>query len=180
MRVAAFATWPGKIESGKEIEAAMHMVDWHPTLLLKLAVRCSNNRYRSMAATSGRRLRPGPLRHTKRSLLNATPTHGAIRLGDARRRRSRARSRRLGAREHGALARQLRHQHLAPVADHLGLDVLERARVGAHAGDVHPALVRERVAAHVGLVGVRRDVADLVHQVGGLGERGELLGVTQL
>ena len=82
---------------------------------------------------------------------------------------------RLGAGEHGALARELGDEHLAPVADHLRVDVLERARVGADAGDVHAALVRERVAADVGLVRVRRQVADLVDEVGRLGERGELL-----
>ena len=81
----------------------------------------------------------------------------------------------LGAREHRALARQLGHQQLAAVADDLGVDVLEGARVRAHAGDVHAALVRERVAAHVGLVRVRRHVAQLVDEVGGRRERRELL-----
>ena len=57
-----------------------------------------------------------------------------------------------GVRDHRALAGQLADQHLARVADLGRVDVLERARVGVDAGDVHPALVRERVLAHVGLV----------------------------
>jgi arylsulfatase A-like enzyme len=33
MRVAAFATWPGKIPAGAAIDEPMHIVDWYPTLL---------------------------------------------------------------------------------------------------------------------------------------------------
>jgi arylsulfatase A-like enzyme len=33
MRVAAFATWPGKIPAGTTIEEPIHVVDWYPTLL---------------------------------------------------------------------------------------------------------------------------------------------------
>jgi len=36
VRVAAFATWPGKIPAGATIDEPMHIVDWYPTLL-KLA-----------------------------------------------------------------------------------------------------------------------------------------------
>jgi hypothetical protein len=39
------------------------------------------------------------------------------------------------------------------------------------AGDVHAALVRERVAPDVGLVGVGREVEQLVDEVRGLGQR---------
>ena len=90
----------------------------------------------------------------------------------------------LGSREQGALARQLRDQQLPPVADDAGVDVLEGARVRAHAGDVHPALVGERVAPDVRLVGVGGDVAELVDEMGGRSERRELLvrhaGVAEL
>ncbi len=86
------------------------------------------------------------------------------------------RARLLGARLHRALAGKLGDQH-APVGPHLvRLHVLEGARVAVHAGHVHPALVGEGVEAHVGLVGVRRDVADLVDEVRGLGEAAEQLG----
>ena len=73
-------------------------------------------------------------------------------------------------RDHGALAGQLAHEHLARVADRGRVDVLERQRVGVDARDVHPALVRERVLAHVGLVGVGREVEHLRDQVRGLGQ----------
>ncbi len=33
VRVAAFATWPGKIPAGATIDEPMHVVDWYPTLL---------------------------------------------------------------------------------------------------------------------------------------------------
>jgi arylsulfatase A-like enzyme len=36
VRVAAFATWPGKIPAGTTIEEPIHIIDWYPTLL-KLA-----------------------------------------------------------------------------------------------------------------------------------------------
>ena len=72
-----------------------------------------------------------------------------------------------GARVHGALARQLGDQQLAAVADDVGVDVLERRRVGVDAGDVHPALVGERVAPDVRLVGVGREVEQLVEEVRG-------------
>jgi len=35
-RVAAFATWDGKINAGSAVSEPLHMVDWYPTLL-KLA-----------------------------------------------------------------------------------------------------------------------------------------------
>ena len=98
------------------------------------------------------------------------PFHGTHRAG-----RVQVDARLLRAGEHGSLAGQLRHQDLAPVADDCRLDVLERTSVGAHPCDVHPALVGERVPPDPGLVGVRCEVADLVHHVRGLGERRELL-----
>ena len=51
------------------------------------------------------------------------------------------------------------------VADRRGVDVLERRRVGRDARDVHAALVRERVLAHVGRVRVGREVEQLREQV---------------
>ena len=71
---------------------------------------------------------------------------------------------------HGAPARQLGDQQPAVGAHLRRVDVLERARVAVHARHVHAALVRERVGAHVGLVGIRRHVAQLVDQVRGLGQ----------
>jgi hypothetical protein len=48
--------------------------------------------------------------------------------------------------------------------------VLEGARIGLHAGDMHPGFVRERVAPHVRLIGIGGDVAELIDEVGGLGQ----------
>jgi len=84
--------------------------------------------------------------------------------------------RRLGSADDRALARQLRDQHVATVADQLRIGVLEGAHVGAHPGDVHAALVRERVSPHIGLVRVRHRIADLVDVVSCLGQGRELFG----
>ncbi|HTM52425.1 MAG TPA: arylsulfatase [Pirellulales bacterium] len=81
VRVAAFATWPGKIESGKKIEAAMHMVDWYPTLLKLAGVKLDQP-----VPLDGRDIWPaitaGASSPHEEILLNATPAHGAIRVGD--------------------------------------------------------------------------------------------------
>ena len=76
---------------------------------------------------------------------------------------------------HAGAARELRDQQLALVADQRRRDVLERRGVRAHAGDMHAALVGEGVAPDVGLIGIRRDVEELVDEVGGLGQPRELL-----
>ena len=52
--------------------------------------------------------------------------------------------------------------------------MLERGRVGPHAGDVHSALVRERVASDVRCVGVGGEVEELVDEARGLAQRREL------
>ena len=84
------------------------------------------------------------------------------------------------ARMDRALPRELRDEHGAVVADDLRFDVLERARVGGDAGDVHAALVGERVAPDVGLIVVRREVQELVEEVRGRGQRVQLLGAHAL
>ena len=61
------------------------------------------------------------------------------------------------------------------VADASRIDVLEGSRRGFDRGHVQPALVGEGAAPHVGLVGPRRDVDDLGHEVGRLGELGQVL-----
>ena len=80
-----------------------------------------------------------------------------------------------GLAQHGALARQLGDEHALLVADARGIDVLEGLRRGLDGGHVQPALVREGAAPHVGLVGPGRDIDDLGHEVGRLGEQLELL-----
>ena len=80
-----------------------------------------------------------------------------------------------GARMHRALPRQLGDQQLATVTDHVRVDVLERRRVDVDARHVHAALVGERVAPDVRLVGIGGEVEHLVEEMRGLGERRELL-----
>ena len=60
-------------------------------------------------------------------------------------------------------AAELRDHEPALVADELGVDVLVAALDLGHRGAVDAALVRERRAAHEGLVVGRRDVRDLGH-----------------
>ena len=81
-----------------------------------------------------------------------------------------------GTRQHRALARELGDQHVAAVADELRVHVLEGARVGLDAGDVHAALVRERVAPDVGLIGVGGRVGQLVDEVRRLGQQSQPVG----
>ena len=75
---------------------------------------------------------------------------------------------------HGPTPGELRDQQLAVVTHHRRVDVLERGGVDVHARDVHPALVREGVAPHVRLVGVRCEVQELVEEVCGGRERCQL------
>ena len=80
-----------------------------------------------------------------------------------------------GLLDHADPSGELGDQQLALVADQRRSDVLERAGVGAHAGDVHASLMGEGIAPDVGLVGVGRDVEQLVDEVRRLGEPRELL-----
>ena len=88
--------------------------------------------------------------------------------GPARRRSPRARCSTV------PLPAQLGDQDLARVADRGGVDVLERRGIGGHAGDVHAALVRERVGADVRGVRVRDEVEQLVEVVRRLGQPAQL------
>ncbi len=80
-RVAAFATWDGRIKPGSEIHEPMHIVDWYPTLL-KLAGAKAAQKH----APDGRDIWPvltaGAKSPHDAILLNTTPSHGAIRMGN--------------------------------------------------------------------------------------------------
>ena len=80
-RVAAFATWPGKIKPGTVIHEPLHIVDWYPTLL-KLA----GAKMEQKLAPDGRDIWPvltaGAKSPHDAILLNTTPSHGAIRMGN--------------------------------------------------------------------------------------------------
>lgn len=80
VRVAAFATWPGKIPSGSVIDEPLHAVDWYPTLLRLAGVSVDQK-----LPLDGRdawdticRGKPSPHEDI---LINATPANGALRWG---------------------------------------------------------------------------------------------------
>lgn len=81
VRVAAFATWDGKIPAGKTNNEPMHIVDWYPTLL-----KLSGAKLEQKLPVDGMDVwptltddKPGP-HHS--ILLNTTPAGGAVRAGD--------------------------------------------------------------------------------------------------
>jgi arylsulfatase A-like enzyme len=81
VRVASLATWTGHIPAGSVVNQPLHVVDWYPTLL-------------GLAGVSTQQARPldgkdawptisaGKPSPHEEILLNATPTAGAIRVGD--------------------------------------------------------------------------------------------------
>ena len=80
VRVAAFATWEGRIPA-RQIQTPMHMVDWYPTLL-KLCGALSKQKF----PLDGRDIWPSltrgkPSPHDE-IVLNIAPNNGAIRVGD--------------------------------------------------------------------------------------------------
>jgi arylsulfatase A-like enzyme len=79
-RVAAFATWDGKVNAGSVVSEPLHIVDWYPTLL-KLAGASLEQKLpldgRDAMATIG----GGPSPHED-ILINTTPGNGAIRAGN--------------------------------------------------------------------------------------------------
>jgi arylsulfatase A-like enzyme len=80
VRVAAFATWEGHIPA-RQIQTPMHMVDWYPTLL-KLCGASLKQKF----PLDGRDIWPSLTRGKSSPhdeiVLNITPNHGAIRVGD--------------------------------------------------------------------------------------------------
>ncbi len=81
VRTCAFATWPGEIKPGIQVDAPLHMVDWYPTLL-KLA----GAPLEQSLPLDGRDLWPcltsGAASPHAEIVLNSTPQHGAIRVKD--------------------------------------------------------------------------------------------------
>jgi arylsulfatase A-like enzyme len=81
VRVAAFTTWSGRIKPGTVVKAALHMVDWYPTLL-KIAGASLDQRLPIDGRDAWPTIAAGkPSPHTE-ILLNASPQTGAIRVGD--------------------------------------------------------------------------------------------------
>jgi arylsulfatase A-like enzyme len=81
VRVPAFAAWDGHIKPGTVVNAPLHMVDWYPTLLSLAGASLAQT-----APLDGRDAWPAITRGAPTPhdaiLLNATPTSGAIRVGD--------------------------------------------------------------------------------------------------
>jgi len=81
VRVAAFANWEGVIQPGTIVNEPLHIVDWYPTLLTVVGGSLEqklplDGKDIWPTITSGR---PSP---HEEILLNATPTHGAIRVSN--------------------------------------------------------------------------------------------------
>lgn len=81
VRVAAFASWTGKIQPGQTIREPMHAVDLFPTLT-KLAGVKSEPRRPLDGVDVWPVLASGQPRAKSEILLNVTPTGGALRSGD--------------------------------------------------------------------------------------------------
>jgi arylsulfatase A-like enzyme len=81
VRTCAFATWQGKIAPGTVVNVPLHIVDWYPTLLTLAGASLEQS-----LPLDGRDLWPAltagaPSPHTE-IVLNTTPHHGALRVGD--------------------------------------------------------------------------------------------------
>jgi len=81
VRVAAFATWDGKIKPGTVVSEPLHMVDWYPTLL-KLAGATTTQKLPLDGKDAWPTIAEGKPSPHDDILLNAAPVSGAIRAGD--------------------------------------------------------------------------------------------------
>ena len=81
VRVAAFATWDGKIKAGTTVTEPLHMVDWYPTLL-KLAGAKAEQKLPLDGKDVWPTIAEGKPSPHDAILLNTTPNNGAIRAGD--------------------------------------------------------------------------------------------------
>jgi arylsulfatase A-like enzyme len=80
-RVPAFATWDGHIKPGTVVNQPLHIVDWYPTLL-KLAGATLEQKLPLDGRDAWPTIAQGKPSPHEAILLNATPTNGAIRVGD--------------------------------------------------------------------------------------------------
>jgi arylsulfatase A-like enzyme len=81
VRVAAFATWDGRIKAGSTVTEPMHMVDWYPTLV-KLCGAKSEQKLAEDGLDIWPTLTEGKPSPHDAILLNTTPNNGALRAGD--------------------------------------------------------------------------------------------------
>lgn len=80
-RVVAFATWQGQIKPASKVTAALHMVDWYPTLL-KLAGASVEQPLPLDGRDAWPAIASGAASPHDAILYNTTPYNGAIRMGD--------------------------------------------------------------------------------------------------
>ena len=80
-RVVAFATWDGVIKPESKVTAALHMVDWFPTLL-KLAGASLEQKLPLDGRDAWPAITEGAGSPNEFILYNTTPGNGAIRVGD--------------------------------------------------------------------------------------------------
>ncbi|HUR54390.1 MAG TPA: arylsulfatase [Gemmataceae bacterium] len=81
VRVAAFATWDGRIKPGTTTTEPIHMVDWYSTLL-KLCGAKAEQKQPVDGIDIGPVLFDGKPVPPRTILLNTTPNNGAVRSGD--------------------------------------------------------------------------------------------------
>ncbi|HEX4148997.1 MAG TPA: arylsulfatase [Pirellulales bacterium] len=81
VRVSACASWPGHIPAGSTVTAAIHIVDWYPTL-----INLAGGSLAQSHAIDGLDILPVLTQGAKSPhdaiLLNSTPNNGALRMGD--------------------------------------------------------------------------------------------------
>jgi arylsulfatase A-like enzyme len=81
VRVAAFATWPGRLPANATVTQPLHMTDWHPTLLKLAGAKPAPG-----VMLDGRDLWPALTGDSQaireEILINAAPGTGALRRGD--------------------------------------------------------------------------------------------------
>jgi arylsulfatase A-like enzyme len=81
VRVAALATWPGKIKPGTSITTPIHIADWFPTLV-KLTGASAEQKFPVDGRDIAEVLTSGASIPEREVLINTTPRNGAIRVGD--------------------------------------------------------------------------------------------------
>jgi arylsulfatase A-like enzyme len=81
VRAAAFATWDSRIRAGSRVKAAMHTVDWYPTLA-KLAGASLEQKLPLDGRDAWATIAEGKPSPHEEILLNTAPNVGALRVGD--------------------------------------------------------------------------------------------------
>ena len=84
VRVCAFAAWPGRIPAGVHVSGPLHIVDWYPTLIRLAGGKITPPVQK--VPLDGKDIWPtiteGKSSPHEALLFNATPTGGAIRVGE--------------------------------------------------------------------------------------------------